>query len=123
MKNILLIAFSCFFLIHSKAQTIDTIKSVVIIDTLTRSDVEKINNAGWALKEFTTISYVGTGVMLLGGAVSVFGFTQSYSSPSSKTYQTIGWVGVGISGVGAILHIIAPGFINKAGEIFIKFGK
>jgi hypothetical protein len=94
-------------------QIIDSTKSVVVTQISTE-DRKNLDEAGWALKQYTTWHYVGTAGTLTGGVVAGIGV-------AVKSEAAI-YAGLGIGIVGFLIQSFSPGFIAKAGNFLIKIG-
>jgi hypothetical protein len=103
-----------FLLIGScYGQVIDSTKSVVVRE-FSIEDRKNLDEAGWALKQYTTWHYIGTAGTLTGGALAGIG-------AAVKSEELI-YAGIGIGIVGFIIQSFSPGFIAKAGNFLIKIG-
>lgn len=106
--------FAFLFIGSCYAQTIDSTKSVVVKE-LSIEDRKNIEEAGWALKQYTTWHYIGTSGILVGGAVSGIG--------ALVKSEGVIYAGIGIGVVGFLIQTFSPGFISKAGNFLIKIGQ
>lgn len=98
----------------NSTKSFDSEVESIVIDTLTAWDRKMIYKAGIHLKKHTEFTYIGMGTTLAGGILAGVGF--------GIQNNTLGYIGLGVGGVGVILSLIPPIHVAKAGNFLIKFG-
>lgn len=101
----ILLCGSCY------AQSIDTSKSIM----LSKQDIENINIAGTKLQNAANYSFLGIGTTIAGGTISGIGF--------GTKNEILGYIGIGIAGLGFIFSILPPIYIGQSGNFLIKVGQ
>ena len=111
-----LIAIASLFIFTSVSAQFDSTKTDSIkIRPFDQWDRNAAYNTGIYLKKYTAMQYTGIGLTLAGATVSGIGF--------GIKNAVVPYVGLGMAGIGFILQLIAPAYIDKAGNFLIYIGE